>query len=481
MRKLEDFGKKIGGARKDEWKNDGLCLEDLKHMNSDEKIRYVTRDNVWPLPNAKDLVENHGVEPFVAYWQRQVRLCLLKEPLVYTGDVLDQVIEEYVCQGSLLRKMAMSCKTSADVDRVETEFMSWKDDSRYRIYRNDAPVTTPTVSVNLLYLTWRKSKYRKYVFNSNFPYIERKSGKKANRKKQFVPPQLTHIEREGKNYRYGFHVTPRKWQDEFDFYGVEFGNWTSQKDRQVSLDYCYDALKDLASVLDIEDSDIAFEGQLSLAFGARGCSHASAHYECLRRVINLTKMHGAGCTAHEWFHALDHYVGRVCKVPDGKFATETQFQDMIPESFRLLVNSLKKDEFGNETDYYKGSKHFDKHFAKDSYGCWSSTVEMAARAFACYVKDCLGRKSDYLIAHADSYEFEYDDKCLCAIPQGEEREIFNEIFDRIFYELKEMGYLHNRTEKSEYPQSKLIVAEGNTCNYDAIVSEDLQGQYAFQF
>ena len=66
MRKLEDFGKKIGGARKDEWKNDGLCLEDLKHMNSDEKIRYVTRDNVWPLPNAKDLVENHGVEPFVA-------------------------------------------------------------------------------------------------------------------------------------------------------------------------------------------------------------------------------------------------------------------------------------------------------------------------------------------------------------------------------------------------------------------------------
>lgn len=477
MRKLDDFGKKIGGARKDEWKNDGLSLKDLKNMNPDEKIRFVNRDHVWVLPNAKELVEQ-GVEPFVTYWQRKVRLCLMKEPIVKDGSCLDDIVENYVKQASILRDLAMSCKTSRDVENAESVIRSWRSSNYYATFSDKSPVQSPYVSVSIFYLQMKKSSFKKYVNNSGFPYIARKSAKKVERKRQFVPPQLTHIEREGVNYRYGLHVTPEKWQKDFDFYGVEFGNWTSQKDRQISLDYCYDALKDLASALDIEDSDIAFKGQLSLAFGARGCSHASAHYESLRKVINLTKMHGAGCTAHEWFHALDHYIGRVCKVPDGKFATETQFQDMLPKSFRVLVNSLKKDEFGNETDFYKGSKHFDGVFAKDSYGYWSSTVEMAARAFACYIKDCLGCKSDYLIAHADSYVFDYEDQCLCAIPQGEEREIFNEIFDQLFYELKELGYLNKRTVNS---QTKLIVAEGATCDYTAIVSEDMEGQYVFEF
>ena len=30
-----------------------------------------------------------------------------------------------------------------------------------------------------------------------------------------------------------------------------------------------------------------------------------AHYEPLLEVINLTKLRGAGCLAHEWAHALD--------------------------------------------------------------------------------------------------------------------------------------------------------------------------------
>ncbi|MFR0839197.1 MAG: hypothetical protein ACLSHA_11745 [Neglectibacter timonensis] len=33
------------------------------------------------------------------------------------------------------------------------------------------------------------------------------------------------------------------------------------------------------------------------------------HYEPLRKVINLTKMHGAGSLAHEWWHGFDDYLG----------------------------------------------------------------------------------------------------------------------------------------------------------------------------
>ena len=104
--------------------------------------------------------------------------------------------------------------------------------------------------------------------------------------------------------------------------------------------------------------------------------------------------------------------------------TATALQDKLPASFVDLVKSLKRDAEGKPTDYYRGSRQFDKHFAKDAFGRWDSNCEMAARAFACYVKDVLGYKSDDLIAHADVYVFEYDDQGICAIPQGEEREKF---------------------------------------------------------
>ena len=123
----------------------------------------------------------------------------------------------------------------------------------------------------------------------------------------------------------------------------------------------------------------------------------------------------------------------------------------LPGSYVRLIKALKHDAEGKPTDYYRGSREFGRHFAKDSFGNWDSNCEMAARAFACYVKDVLGYKSDYLIAHADVYTFEFEDQGICAIPQGEEREIFNEMFDQLFFDLKELGFFHERSEKSERP------------------------------
>ncbi|WP_418133242.1 PLxRFG domain-containing protein [Variovorax sp. NFACC26] len=106
----------------------------------------------------------------------------------------------------------------------------------------------------------------------------------------------------------------------FGFRGVEFGNWNNQADRQQLLNDAYDGLLDLADVMGIPPRAISLNGELALAFGARGSglSGARAHYEPAKAVINLTKMNGAGSLAHEWFHALDHYFGR----QDGKAPTE---------------------------------------------------------------------------------------------------------------------------------------------------------------
>lgn len=45
--KIEDFGKKIGGARKDLWKDRGLDITDIQNMNAAEAAKYITKDNIW--------------------------------------------------------------------------------------------------------------------------------------------------------------------------------------------------------------------------------------------------------------------------------------------------------------------------------------------------------------------------------------------------------------------------------------------------
>lgn len=108
-------------------------------------------------------------------------------------------------------------------------------------------------------------------------------------------------------------ATPQQVKDTFGFRAVEFGNWNNQIERQEVVNHAYDALIDLAEVLNIPPKAIGLNGELALAFGARGHGlvSARAHYERDYGVMNLTKMSGAGSLAHEWFHSLDHYFGRV--------------------------------------------------------------------------------------------------------------------------------------------------------------------------
>ncbi len=42
----EDFGEKIGGARKDLWKERGLYVNDLDTMNDREAEKFVKKDNI---------------------------------------------------------------------------------------------------------------------------------------------------------------------------------------------------------------------------------------------------------------------------------------------------------------------------------------------------------------------------------------------------------------------------------------------------
>lgn len=456
--KIKDFGERILGARKDLWRE----WNHLEEFSEEELEAYVKRDYIWPLPDAKRQVAN-GMDPFIAYWQRMVRRRITPVPRVLAGTSKLDCRKNYVQMILTVKELVLA------VDDMKG-ILSFYEKARDKFGMEDK--FWFAFSKSLYSQKYELASMRNRMEAMNFP--EGNGRKKVQKKKTFIPPQLTEIHREGPDYRKGRHVNAEVWQKVFQFRGVQFGNWMSQKDRQYSMDYCFDALKDLARVLNISCKDIAFQNRLALSFGARGHSNASAHYEVIQKVINLTKMHGAGCTAHEWFHALDHLLANHYGITDAQLASMTKQTHLLPPVYATLCKSMKTDSIGGTTDYLRGSRLFDITYRKDAYGYWSSTQEMLARAFACYVKDTLGKPSDYLIAHADTYVFQYENQRACAIPQGEERELYNELFDQLFFFLKQEGILHD-PEPEGIPEVYDVNLK-NSVAYPEL-TEELGGQY----
>ena len=206
--------------------------------------------------------------------------------------------------------------------------------------------------------------------------------------------------RVGVDHRKGADVTPEQFAEAFGFRGVQFGNWVEQGKRQQDLNEAYDALLDLAGILNVPAKALSLNGELGLAFGARGKGKrggvaAKAHYEPGHIVINLTKKAGAGSLAHEWWHALDNYFARERGgQPDHAFATDgsghVSARPEVLAAFREVMQAI------NRTRLKRRSKKLDSSRAKPY---WSTGIEMSARSFESYVIERLrdqGGANDYL-------------------------------------------------------------------------------------
>ena len=215
--------------------------------------------------------------------------------------------------------------------------------------------------------------------------------------------------RVGVDMRNGQDVTPQMFGEVFGFRGVEFGNWVEQKRRQKDLNDAFDALMDMAAVLDIPPKAISLNGKLGLAFGARGSggvNPAAAHYEPDSVVINLTKKEGAGSLGHEWWHALDNYFSKQRKVNRGSFMTtgtdvglaargkdyyyEGGVRQEMIDAFGAVVKAI------NQTAMKARSARLDGKRTKDY---WATGEEMSARAFESYLISKLqdqNASNDYL-------------------------------------------------------------------------------------
>jgi len=74
IKDIQDFGKKIGGARKDIWKDRNFNKDDLKDMNDREVIKFARKEAIFPVPDYKKLVDTiEGVGKVAEKSTREVR------------------------------------------------------------------------------------------------------------------------------------------------------------------------------------------------------------------------------------------------------------------------------------------------------------------------------------------------------------------------------------------------------------------------
>lgn len=81
----EDFGEKIGGAKKDLWKDRGLYVTDLDAMNDREAEKFVKKDNIWKKPDYEAMQED-GIPLGVVYFMKKARDNLSASPQYYRSD-----------------------------------------------------------------------------------------------------------------------------------------------------------------------------------------------------------------------------------------------------------------------------------------------------------------------------------------------------------------------------------------------------------
>ena len=259
----------------------------------------------------------------------------------------------------------------------------------------------------------------------------------------------------GTDYRNGKNVTPEMFTETFGFRGVQFGNYVENDRRIQDLNEAYDALMDLANVLNIPAKAISLNGELGMAFGARGSGKYAAHYEPGQIVINITKTRGAGSLAHEWFHAVDNYFERARGnkhdfITDsaggkiyrhGKKETDSKLRIEVLQAFADLNKAIEG------TTLYRRSKKLD---ATRSKPYWGTTIEINARAFEWYVKNRLqtqNAQNDYLANIQSEEHWEVIGQIFGGVqgsypyPTTAEAKVISEAFDHVFntIETKEEG------------------------------------------
>ena len=161
----EDFGEKIGGAKKDLWKDRGLYADDLEAMNEREAEKFVKKDNVWKKPDYAAILEE-GIPLGVVYFIKKARDGLNASPQYYrTDDTPEKRTarqKEYIKTVRELQAVLSDVRTAEDAVRAYDRFFvdngylekvqGWGSGIHYRATKKgqDNPVITNKLSNTML-------------------------------------------------------------------------------------------------------------------------------------------------------------------------------------------------------------------------------------------------------------------------------------------------------------------------------------------
>ena len=153
----EDFGEKIGGAKKDLWKDRGLYVDDLGAMNEREAEKFVKKDNVWKKPDYQAMLDD-GVPLGVVYFIKKARDSLGASPQYRYSDKTPELRrarqEEYIETVRQLQAVIEDVRTLDDAMQAYDRFLiqngyveqvqGWASGTHYRATKKslDNPVIT---------------------------------------------------------------------------------------------------------------------------------------------------------------------------------------------------------------------------------------------------------------------------------------------------------------------------------------------------
>ncbi|WP_439133554.1 CLCA_X family protein [Pseudomaricurvus sp.] len=219
----------------------------------------------------------------------------------------------------------------------------------------------------------------------------------------------------------------------FGFRSISVGRWVTEQERDRAAGLFYDALVDLMTILQGPETLISLRGALSFQYGIGGRPGISAFYNPSARSFSLAKNAGPGSIAHEWFHALDHYLAdkAFSDVSSDCYASEAWLSEATPVAHPIndylfaCFRAIFLDENSDKpSELVRISLQVDK-----AQGCnyFSKPVELCARAFEAFVQDSQ-ISNNFLVSGTKATE----EARMGLYPTGAHRERINSAFQNYF-------------------------------------------------
>ncbi|MBD1583530.1 hypothetical protein HC733_14800 [Pseudoalteromonas sp. S16_S37] len=260
-------------------------------------------------------------------------------------------------------------------------------------------------------------------------------------------PRITFgFKRQGPEYRFGDQTDFQEIKLTFGFKTITIGSWVTPHEQRLGANLVYDALADLAQILQVPPFVIGLKGTLNFALGTGGQLGVQAHYDASARTLALAKNAGAGALAHEWWHAFDHYICKHLFAHSRplSFASSLWLQHplsnhhplnlQLTQFFKTILLSSDGDK---PSQFFEHAKQLD-----NQYGLlyFSRPQELSARAFETCIAYNTSISNEYLVSGVKNSELQQQG----GFPDLAQTAILSDI---IFNYFKALGTaLHHRSD-----------------------------------